>query len=111
MSLLLGTFRTCRPFQSMSAFRDNGHAAMSDLSAWGAIANGSRECAPDDKLRVLRRPACNKLAEYAALFRPCNSGIDYRWCVPKGMACRGVHSAAGRWRSDRVRPEPLLAAP
>src|ERR1700729_3871823 len=27
------------------------------------------------------------------------------------MACCGVHSAAGRWRSDRVRPEPLLAAP
>jgi len=26
------------------------------------------------------------------------------------MACRGVHSAAGRWRSDRTRPEPLLAA-
>jgi transposase len=26
------------------------------------------------------------------------------------MACRGVHSAAGRWRSDRARPEPLLAA-
>jgi hypothetical protein len=26
------------------------------LGLEGAIANGSRECAPDDKLRVLRRP-------------------------------------------------------
>ena len=52
---------------------------MSDLSAWGAIANGSRECAPDDKLRVLRRPACNKLAEYAALFRPAGYGLDVAW--------------------------------
>jgi hypothetical protein len=26
------------------------------------------------------------------------------------MACRGVHSATGRLRSDRIRPEPLLAA-
>jgi hypothetical protein len=29
----------------------------------------------------------------------------------KGMACGGVHSAAGRWRSDRTHPELLLAAP
>jgi hypothetical protein len=28
----------------------------------------------------------------------------------RGMACRGLQSAAGRWRSDRMRPEPLLAA-
>src|ERR1700693_5173672 len=27
------------------------------------------------------------------------------------MACRGVHSAAGRWRSDRTRPQPLFASP
>jgi hypothetical protein len=41
---------------------------------------------------------------------PCNSEIGYCRCVRKGMACRGVHSVAGRWRSDRTRPEPLLAA-
>jgi hypothetical protein len=40
------------------------------IESQDAIANGSRECAPDDKLSVLRRPASLKLAEYAPLFRP-----------------------------------------
>jgi hypothetical protein len=53
----------------------------------GAIANGSRECAPDDRLRVLRRIAkrhrsqtfafrqTSLLADYAALIRPTRASI------------------------------------
>jgi hypothetical protein len=44
------------------------------------------------------------------LIHPCNSEIDYCLCVPKGMACRGLQSAAGRWRSDRTHPEQFVAA-
>jgi hypothetical protein len=48
---------------------------------------------------VIRRCVSNRMTDYAALIRPCNSEIDYRWCVPKGMACRGcnLRQAAGDW--------------
>jgi hypothetical protein len=46
----------------------------------------------------------SKLGLRLLLIRPCNSEIYYRWLVPKGMACRGLQSAAGRWRSDRIPP-------
>ena len=46
----------------------------------------------------------------SAFAHPCNSKTEYRRRVPKGMACRGVHSAAGRWRSDRAHPEQFVAA-
>src|SRR5260370_23482809 len=38
------------------------------------MVNGLCECAPDDKLHVLRRPGAHELAEYAALFRPTSYG-------------------------------------
>jgi hypothetical protein len=60
---------------------------------------------------ILREPENEMMADYAPLIRPCNSEIDYRWDIPRGMACRELQSTAGRWRSDRIRPEPLLAAP
>src|SRR5258708_38140498 len=48
-------------FVKTAARRERIFSARPELE--GAIANGSRECAPDDRLRVLRPDA--RMAEYA----------------------------------------------
>ena len=42
---------------------------------------------------------------------PCNNAIGYCLGIPRGMACHGWQSMAGRWRSDRAHPEQFVAAP
>ncbi len=52
---------------------------------------GRRPAMTREKYRSSRR-----MADYAALIRPCNSKCDYRRRVPRGMLCRGRPSAAER---------------
>ena len=46
-----------------------------------------------------------------AFAHPCNNAIGYCLGIPRGMACHGWPSMAGRWRSDRTHPEQFVAAP
>jgi hypothetical protein len=43
-------------------------ACYGAIGSQGGLANGSRECAPGDKLRVIRQET---LAQYASLLRQC----------------------------------------
>jgi hypothetical protein len=53
----------------------SSHIPPRRRAAQAAIANGSRECAPDDKLRALRR-FVKEMADYL-LIRPSLTGLSY----------------------------------